>query len=41
MKAAPQTRDQALRPRDFDVARVRQDFPILNEKIPRQAAGVF
>ena len=33
MKAAPQTRDQALRPRDFDVARVRQDFPILNEKI--------
>ena len=33
MKAAPQTRDQALRPTDFDVMRVRQDFPILNEKI--------
>ena len=33
MKAAPQTRDQALRLTDFDVARVRQDFPILNEKI--------
>jgi cysteine desulfurase/selenocysteine lyase len=33
MKAAPQTRDQAMRPRDFDVARVRQDFPILNEKV--------
>jgi cysteine desulfurase / selenocysteine lyase len=33
MKAAPQTRDQAMRPRDFDVARVRQDFPILSEKI--------
>jgi cysteine desulfurase/selenocysteine lyase len=32
MKALSQNNDQALR-EEFDVARIRQDFPILNEKV--------
>ena len=33
MKAAPQIKVQAMRPSVFDVARIREDFPILKEKV--------
>ncbi|MBM2802135.1 MAG: sufS [Deltaproteobacteria bacterium] len=33
MKAAPQTKDQAIQASVFDVARVREDFPILKQKV--------
>ena len=41
MKAVSQMNDQTMRQNEFDVARVREDFPILKEKIHGQPLVYF